>query len=292
MAIKSMTGFGSAFAENEFISVKVEVKALNGKFLEVNTRLPKSYQSKELELRRLIQSRMERGTVQVFFSIENKQVNPGQYRINKELARFYYEEITQLGFELGAGTSGALMKIMELPDVLAVVEEDEKLDDNWKLIYSACENAIEALDQFRLQEGMAIGKEMEESVMVIRSMVDKVIGMEKERVETIRERIANNLEEFIGAENIDRNRFEQELIYFLEKMDIAEEKSRLLNHCRFFLDNLYKDAGGKKLGFISQEMGREINTMGSKAYHFGIQQAVVSMKEELEKIKEQVLNLL
>jgi uncharacterized protein (TIGR00255 family) len=139
---------------------------------------------------------------------------------------------------------------------------------------------------------MALGKAMEQSVMIIQQMVEKVISQEGERVESIRERIANNMEEFIGLENIDRNRFEQELVYFLEKMDIAEEKTRLTQHCRFFLDNLYQESGGKKLGFIAQEMGREINTMGAKAYHFGIQQAVVTMKEELEKIKEQVLNIL
>ncbi len=292
MAIRSMTGFGSASGENDFISVKAEVKALNGKFLELNARLPKSYQSKELELRKLLQSKMERGTVQVFFNIENKSVNTGQYKINKELARFYYDEITELGFELGANVNEALMRIMEFPDVLSVVEEDERLEENWNLIYATCESAIDNLKQFREEEGMALGKAMEQCVLIIRNQVDKVISLEPQRLDTIRERIATNLEEFIGIENIDRNRFEQELIYFLEKMDIAEEKTRLLQHCQFFLDNLYKDSGGKKLGFIAQEMGREINTMGAKAYHFGIQQAVVTMKEELEKIKEQVLNIL
>lgn len=292
MAIKSMTGFGSGAAENENISVNVELKALNGKYLELNLRLPKSYQSKELVLRKLFQSRMERGTVQAFYNIEVKKVNPGQYMINKELAKYYFDEISELGFELGANMSDLFVKIMEFPDVLTVREEDEALEANWELIVKASEQAINSLITFREQEGQALGKAMEESVMVIQSMIEKVISFEGERVEAIRERIANNLEEFIGMENIDRNRFEQELIYFLEKMDIAEEKTRLTQHCRFFLDNLYKDSGGKKLGFISQEMGREINTMGAKAYHIGIQQAVVTMKEELEKIKEQVLNIL
>ncbi len=292
MAIKSMTGFGSGAAENENISVNVELKALNGKYLELNLRLPKSYQSKELHLRKLFQSRMERGTVQAFYNIEVKKVNPGQYTINKELAKYYFEEISELGFELGANMNDLFVKIMEFPDVLTVREEDEALEANWELIVKASEQAINSLTTFREQEGQALGKAMEESVLVIQSMIDKVISFEGERVEAIRERIANNLEEFIGMENIDRNRFEQELIYFLEKMDIAEEKTRLTQHCRFFLDNLYKDSGGKKLGFISQEMGREINTMGAKAYHIGIQQAVVTMKEELEKIKEQVLNIL
>lgn len=287
-----MTGFGSGAAENENISVNVELKALNGKYLELNLRLPKSYQSKELHLRKLFQSRMERGTVQAFYNIEVKKVNPGQYTINKELAKYYFEEISELGFELGANMNDLFVKIMEFPDVLTVREEDEALEANWELIVKASEQAINSLTTFREQEGQALGKAMEESVLVIQSMIDKVISFEGERVEAIRERIANNLEEFIGMENIDRNRFEQELIYFLEKMDIAEEKTRLTQHCRFFLDNLYKDSGGKKLGFISQEMGREINTMGAKAYHIGIQQAVVTMKEELEKIKEQVLNIL
>lgn len=292
MAIKSMTGFGSGAAENENISVQVELKALNGKYLDLNLRLPKSYQSKELHLRKLFQSQMERGSVQAFYNIELKKVNPGQYVINKELAKYYFDEISELGFELGANMNDLLIKIMDFPDVLTVKEADEQLEANWALIYKASEEAIASLNLFRAQEGQALGKAMEESVIVIQAMVDKVIAFEPERVDSIRERIATNLEEFIGIENIDRNRFEQELIYFLEKMDIAEEKTRLTQHCRFFLDNLYKDSGGKKLGFIAQEMGREINTMGSKSYHFGIQQAVVSMKEELEKIKEQVLNIL
>ncbi|HCS19745.1 MAG TPA: YicC family protein [Bacteroidetes bacterium] len=292
MAIKSMTGFGSGAAENENISVQVELKALNGKYLDLNLRLPKSYQSKELHLRKLFQSQMERGSVQAFYNIETKKVNPGQYVINKELAKYYFDEISELGFELGANMTDLLVKIMDFPDVLTVKEADEQLEANWALIYKASEEAIASLNLFRNQEGQALGKAMEESVILIQAMVDKVIAFEPERVESIRERIATNLEEFIGMENIDRNRFEQELIYFLEKMDIAEEKTRLTQHCRFFLDNLYKDSGGKKLGFIAQEMGREINTMGSKSYHFGIQQAVVSMKEELEKIKEQVLNIL
>ncbi|MBI1223144.1 MAG: YicC family protein [Bacteroidetes bacterium] len=292
MAIKSMTGFGSGAAENENISVQVELKALNGKYLELNLRLPKSYQSKELHLRKLFQSKMERGTVQAFFNIEVKKINPGQYSVNKELAKYYYDEISELGFEIGANTQDLLVKIMDFPDVLSVKEEDEQLDANWNTISKAAEQALSNLDQFRVQEGQALGKAMEESVVIIQSMIDKVISFEPERVESIRERIESNLEEFIGVENIDRNRFEQELIYFLEKMDIAEEKTRLTQHCRFFLDNLYRDSGGKKLGFIAQEMGREINTMGAKAYHVGIQQAVVSMKEELEKIKEQVLNIL
>lgn len=292
MGIKSMTGFGGGAAENEAISAKVEIKALNGKFLELNIRLPRAYQSKELELRKLFQTQMERGTVQVFFNIDTKKVNPGQYSINKELARFYYEEISELGFEMGANIQDLFVRIMEFPDVLTVKEEDEQLEANWVIIRSACEQALENLDQFRVHEGMALGKAMEESVMIIQEMVEKVKLLEGERVDGIRERIANNMEEFIGTENIDRNRFEQELIYFLEKMDIAEEKTRLTQHCRFFLDNLYKESAGKKLGFIAQEMGREINTMGAKAYHFGIQQSVVTMKEELEKIKEQVLNIL
>ncbi len=292
MAIKSMTGFGSGAAENENISVQVELKALNGKYLDLNLRLPKSYQSKELHLRKLFQSQMERGSVQAFYNIENKKVNPGQYVINKELAKYYFDEISELGFELGANMTDLLVKIMDFPDVLTVKEADEQLEANWAIIYQASEEAIASLNLFRSQEGQALGKAMEESVIVIQAMVDKVIAFEPERVDSIRERIATNLEEFIGMENIDRNRFEQELIYFLEKMDIAEEKTRLIQHCRFFLDNLYKDSGGKKLGFIAQEMGREINTMGSKSYHFGIQQAVVTMKEELEKIKEQVLNIL
>ncbi len=292
MTIRSMTGFGSGTAENENIIAQVEIKALNGKYLELNLRMPKAYQSRELELRKLMQTRVERGSLQVYFNIETKKVNTGQYQINKELVKFYFDEISELGFELGAGTGDLLTRIMEFPDVLTVKEEDLQMEANWKTIIKATEQAIGQLEQFRSQEGQALGQALEQAVLSIQENLEKVIALEPERVEGIRERIANNLEEFIGTENIDRNRFEQEMVYFLEKLDIAEEKTRLAQHCRYFLDNLYKKSGGKKLGFISQEMGREINTMGAKSYHFGIQQAVVSMKEELEKIKEQVLNIL
>ncbi|MDX5320413.1 MAG: hypothetical protein LPK45_04930 [Bacteroidota bacterium] len=204
-----MTGFGSGSAENDNISVQVELKALNGKYLELNMRLPKSYQSKELHLRKLFQSKLERGTVQAFYNIEVKKINPGQYAINKELAKYYFEEISELGFELGANTNDLLVKVMEFPDVLTVKEEDEQLEANWEAIVKATEQAIDSLLQFRAQEGQALGKAMEASVLIIQEMIEKVISFEGERVDSIRERIANNLEEFIGMENIDRNRFEQ-----------------------------------------------------------------------------------
>lgn len=292
MGIKSMTGFGSASAENDHISVKTEIKSLNGKFLEINMRLPRSYSSKEIEIRKMISTEMERGSVNLFVTVENKNINPQQYRINRELAKYYFDEISELAFELGANLSDTLLKVIDMPDVLSVKEEDISMEDNWKLIAGACNDAMQRLKSFREQEGMYLGKEMEACVLEIKSQIDVVQQLEGERMSTIRERIHNNLEEVMGIQNIDKMRFEQELVFFVERLDIAEEKTRLRNHCNYFLENLYKPSAGKKLGFISQEMGREINTMGSKSYHFGIQQAVVKMKEELEKIKEQVLNIL
>lgn len=287
-----MTGFGSATAENDYITIKAELKALNGKFLEPNIRLPRAYQSKELSLRKLLQNELERGSVSVYLNIENKQVNSSQYRINKELAKYYYEEINQLSFELGAVNHDSMVKIIELPDVLSVADADDKVDENWQLIEETCSVAIKHLKEFRLEEGMEMGKIIEKSVVEIKSLLDEILQHEAGRIVEIRERINNNLEEFVGIEKVDRSRFEQEMVYFIEKLDFAEEKGRLRNHCQYFLDSLYKDSAGKKLGFIAQEMGREINTLGAKAYHFGIQQAVVRMKEELEKVKEMVLNIL
>ncbi len=292
MAINSMTGFGTASAENEFVNVKVEIKSLNGKHLELNTRLPKAYQNKEILVRKWIQSRLDRGSVSFSLQVERKENASNTYRINRELAKYYYDEILSLGFELGAQHHDALLKILELPDVIVVNEEDENLETNWALIEDTCFLALDQVIEFRKQEGMAMGKGLEENVMKIKDLLDQVNLYEKERIKSIRQRLQNGINEFIGAEKADKGRLEEELVYFLEKLDFTEEKSRLRNHCTYFLENLYKDAGGKKLGFISQEMGREINTLGAKAYHFSIQQLVVEMKEELEKMKEMLLNVL
>lgn len=292
MAIRSMTGFGSATGENEQIAVRIEVKALNGKFLEVSPRMPKMYQLKEAEVRKQVQQKLERGSIQVFINVELKKVNPGQYQINKELAQYYYDELSSLSFEMGAGFKDIMGQVLALPDVLTVAEQTDVPEENWLLISDLLDKSLDLLNTYRIDEGMAMGKAMETSVRNISGYLDEVIKLESARIQNIKERIKTNLLEFIGIENIDKLRFEQELVYFIERLDISEEKTRLQQHCRFFLENLYLDNNGKKLGFISQEMGREINTLGAKAYHFEIQQAVVGMKEELEKIKEQVLNIL
>jgi uncharacterized protein (TIGR00255 family) len=292
MTIKSMTGFGKGMAENDNLLVQVELKALNGKNLDLNIRLPKSFQQKELLLRKLFQDQLDRGSVQAFFTIEMKNVNPAQYEVNKELVKHYYQEISKLGKELGDETNGILSKILSFPDILSVKENDEELESNWLIVLDATQQAIDNMNQFREHEGAVLGKAMADAIHVIQELLVKVESLEHERINAIRNRIKGNLEEFIGEGQVDQNRFEQELIYFLEKIDIAEEKTRLRQHCAYFLENLHGENAGRKLGFISQEIGREINTMGSKANHVGIQQAVINMKEELEKIKEQGLNIL
>lgn len=292
MSIRSMTGFGKGQAENKYIIASVELRALNGKHLELNLRIPKGYQSNELELRKIFQNELERGSVQVNITVEDRLVNTGQYHVNKDLVKHYYKEFSEIGFGLSAQTDDLLGRIMLLPEVLTIKEEDIQMEENWAVILDATREAIANLQSFRMSEGEVLGKAMQTSIHKILELLAEVETLESERIKTIRDRINGNLEELIASDKIDRNRFEQELIYYLEKLDIAEEKTRLKQHCEYFLENLNLPGGGRKLGFISQEIGREINTLGSKANHVGIQKAVIGMKEELEKIKEQGLNIL
>lgn len=288
-----MTGFGASEFENEIWNIKTEIKSLNNKFLELNVRMPKSFKDKEIELRQHLNTRIQRGSVSMNILTErkdNSSVND-TLSINLPLAKSYYEKLNMLSGELGMDTPNLLSTIIAFPDVVRY-EETEVSEEDWQLIMGTVETALQRFDEFRTIEGTTISKYLIDCIEKIRGHVKHVETEEAQRRESIKSKLLQSLMENKDDISVDQNRFEQEVIYYLEKYDIAEEKSRLIHHLDFFIECLEKDASGKKLNFIAQEMGREINTMGSKAYYFPIQQSVVFMKEELEKIKEQLLNVL
>lgn len=292
MKLRSMTGFGSAEAANEHITVKAELKSLNGKFLELNLRLPRAVQNKEIPLRKDLTKMIERGTATLYLSIERNLQSDDTALIDREVAKKLFAEISLLQQELGAQSASIIDRVLAYPGVINNDNADELDEDDWKLVQNTVTKAFESFDTFRLHEGEALAADLSKFTENIKNGLPEIEKYEGARITLLRERITNQLNAIIEDEKIDKDRFEQEMIYYLEKMDISEEKSRLAQHCKYFTDTLTNEPNGKKLGFIAQEMGREINTIGSKAGHVAIQQLVVVMKDELEKIKEQVNNVL
>lgn len=293
--IKSMTGFGKGEASFETKKITVELRSLNSKQLDLNIKLPALYRQSETELRNLVSQRLQRGKVDVFVTVESQQTETSAH-INKEVLAAYAAELREAARyaklnDAGVGyDSAALQVLMRLPDVVSV-EAERVTEEESAALLAAATDAVERLDAFRVQEGAVLIADLLRRVDLIETFREEVVPFEKARTETIRARILDNLSK-LGVE-VDRNRLEQEMIYYLEKLDITEEKVRLANHCRYFREVAAgEEAPGRKLGFIAQEMGREINTMGSKANESNIQILVVRMKDELEKIKEQVLNIL
>lgn len=290
--IRSMTGYGKAETLLPDKKLTIEVRSLNSKQLDTNTRLPSLYKEKELEIRQLVASTLERGKVECSFFYElSAETSSGT--VNEKVVKAYFEQLSKISDEVGLKPTQELLSIaMRMPDAIrsdrAELEEEE-----WKLVKEGLQQALKQVNAFRLQEGESMDKDLRERIATISARLASVEQLEGERISRIRERIGNNLSEFIGKEGIDQNRFEQELIFYMEKLDISEEKVRLANHLSFFLETMENEGpAGKKLGFISQEMGREINTLGSKANHVDLQRLVVEMKDELERIKEQILNVL
>jgi uncharacterized protein (TIGR00255 family) len=287
-----MTGYGKAECLLPDKKLTIEVRTLNSKQLDTNTRLPSLYKEKELEIRQLIASTLERGKVDcsLFYDLS---VEATSGTINAPVVKNYYDQLYKISGELGLEASIELLNtVMRLPDTLRN-EKPELVDEEWSTVKEGLQQALRQANGFRLQEGESLDKDLRERVTAISKKLDGIEKLEDDRMSRIRERIGNNLSEFLNKEDMDQNRFEQELIYYLEKLDISEEKVRLSNHCNFFLETMENhEPVGKKLGFISQEMGREINTLGSKANHSEIQRLVVEMKDELERIKEQILNVL
>jgi len=291
-----MTGFGKAILELGGRKLTIEIKSLNSKQLDINTRIAGPYREKELEIRAGIGRTLERGKIDFSIMIDNNGEGTGLV-MNKPLIRNYYNQLRELAIELNEPESLALLPmITRIPDVLKT--DREELDENeWQQVNSTIQEALAQLNAFRLQEGLLLEKDMIKRIAVILDLLVKVEPYEKRRIVVLRERMMRNQAEYRDAnanlEKFDENRFEQELFYFLEKLDITEEKVRLRQHCDYFTETLADPASnGRKLGFILQEIGREINTLGSKANDADMQKLVVQMKDELEKIKEQILNIL
>jgi uncharacterized protein (TIGR00255 family) len=285
--ILSMTGFGKASLQLETKKITVEVKSLNSKGLDLNTRMPSVYRENELALRNLLALKLERGKVDFSLYVEVTGEDTSS-KINAPIVKAY---MAQLKTILPNADDTELMKMaIRMPDTMKT--EREEIDENeWKQIQTVIDEAIENMLSFRTSEGASLEKEFTLRIENIRSFMNQALALDPERVNNIKERLQTAIDEL--KVNVDTNRFEQELIYYLEKLDITEEKVRLTNHLDYFLQTLNgSEANGRKLGFITQEMGREINTMGSKSNHAEMQKLVVMMKDELEKIKEQVLNVL
>lgn len=284
-------------AEYKGKKIHAEVKSLNSKAMDISTRIAPIYREKEIDIRSLLTTKLERGKVDFTLWIE-KDESLSATPINTAIAAEYYKQMRELSRELDLDTSGLqqahewMKVLMRMPDVMSRNEVEVMDDDEWEVVQTTINEAIDRLIDFRRQEGEALARKFDEKITNITSLLNSIEPYEKERVERIRQRITAGLSSIPEVE-YDRNRLEQEMIYYIEKLDISEEKQRLRNHLKYFVDTMHEGHGqGKKLGFIAQEMGREINTTGSKSNQAEMQNIVVKMKDELEQIKEQVLNVL
>lgn len=284
--IQSMTGYGKSVIQLPTKKISIEIKSLNSKNLDLNTRIPSLYREKELSIRKLIASKLERGKVDfsIFMEITGEETST---QINKTVVKQYIKQLK----EVVDGDETELLKMaIRLPDAVTT-ERDEIDEDEWQDIAVEIDTALQKIQKYRLDEGKVLEAEFYDRIENISGLLDDVIAMDPERIEGVRERLHKGVAEL--KEKVDENRFEQELVFYIEKFDITEEKVRLKNHLEYFVKALKSDdSNGKKLGFISQEIGREVNTIGSKSNYAPMQKLVVQMKDELEKIKEQLLNVL
>jgi uncharacterized protein (TIGR00255 family) len=290
--IKSMTGFGKAEFEVNNKKIILELKTLNSKQIDINVRIPPVYREKEIEIRKKLADKLIRGKVDLTIYMENHGEESNS-KINESILKGYFEHLKKINNELGLPVDQSIMQAaIRLPDVIKT--EYETLDEEeWKVISVHLNKALNEIDQFRIREGKALKTDITDNTNSILNLLDQITPFEKQRLETVKSRLKENLDKLELDGTADKNRFEQELVYYIDKMDMNEEKVRLKNHCAYFLETLSgPESGGKKLAFISQEMGREINTLGSKAYESHIQWLVVQMKDHLERIKEQLLNVL
>ncbi len=291
-----MTGYGKSEALLENGKLTVEFRSVNGKNADINIKTSLLPKDKEMGVRKKIADKLQRGTIDMFLTWEPNAAE-GAKAVNIALAKEYFSQIQALGSEIGAVNlplhepNYLLATLLRMPDVIDAKKQDVITDTNWPLVEKAVDEALAAIDAYRVKEGEALYKDVTSRVQKILGLYDEVESHEAERLEAVRTRLMKNLEELRAK--VDPERFEQEMVYYLEKLDINEEKVRLRQHCKYFMDTIDGEPfPGKKLGFIIQEMGREINTTGSKANHASIQKCVVRMKDELEKIREQSLNIL
>lgn len=288
-----MTGFGKTTVESGSKKIVIEIKSLNSKQLDLNLRMPNLYKEKEMEIRSMVKEQLDRGKVDMNIYFDSSESDK-DVSINQSVVMQYFNQMMEISRQLGLEPEGneLLQTVMRFPDTLQVKSE-ELSEQEWLQLKTGIEKALEEINRFRLQEGKALIKDISYRIELIQQLAAEVPQFEMKRVEVIRQKLQEKINEWTDIKNIDQNRLEQEIIYYLEKLDITEEKVRLANHCKYFLETVEKeDAPGRKIGFIAQEIGREINTMGSKANDHDIQKLVVRMKDELEKIKEQSLNVL
>lgn len=291
--LQSMTGFGSARLDADQYSISVEIRSLNSKSMDLSVRLPKFISDREYDIRNMVQRALVRGKVSVNIEFSKNKAQKAKNTINKELLQAYYNELNAMADTLGAGKEELFRLALHMPEVLQQEQEEEVTDADWDKVQPLLEEAIQSLNAFRTDEGKALTAEIMSYIDRIRILLAETDKHDPVRMENIRNRIRGHIKEISVSEHFDKNRFEQEMVYYIEKLDIAEEKVRLVNHLHYFTETVYlPEPTGKKLGFISQEIGREINTIGSKANDATIQHHVVEMKEELEKIKEQINNIL
>jgi uncharacterized protein (TIGR00255 family) len=291
--IKSMTGFGQASFNKGEVNLVVEVKSLNSKFFDLTLRLPRLFSEKELEVRNMIADKLERGKISL--AVEMQQTGKAEIRqqYNEALFVAYYAELKKLADKTMAQYDGLFELALNSPDVITGGGKEELNPALWEALQKLILDAISKCDQFRITEGKALEEKLALYIKAIEAGLKRTVELDPQRIERVRSRIKGNLVEFLGTEGIDMNRLEQELIFYIEKLDIHEERVRLSTHLNYFLKLLEEpQSNGKKLGFLAQEIGREINTIGSKANDAEIQRSVVMMKEELEKVKEQLGNVL
>ena len=288
----SMTGYGRSSRNFEKRTITVEMRAVNSKTTDLRLKLPLDFKDKEILLRKLITDKGERGKIDVQISIESN-IDKDNGGINQSLFKRYYKEIQRLNEEMGNGIGNFTEAVLRIPNV--VTGDTDGIDDEeWEEIETVVNEAFEQFNAFRLAEGKAHEDDLRERTNAILVSLLKVSPFEEDRINKMKQRLRQNLEEFWGRDNVDENRYEQEILFYVDKMDITEEKIRLEQHCKYFMEQLDNKATskGRQLNFITQEMGREINTLGAKAYHSEIQHLVVGMKDDLEKIKEQIANVL
>ena len=289
--LHSMTGYGKASASFEDKKISVEIRSLNSKSMDLYTRIASPYREKELEIRQYVTNALDRGKVELNIQIESIGVSKS-VEINKVLAQEYYKDLKETNALIGESSSDYLAMVLRMPEIYTQTKDTTVSEEEFNFVHTIVADACMNLNTFRRQEGQALEKEFTERIEEIISLLKQVDSYESVRIDIIKERMRKGLEEAGSVVGFDENRFQQELIFYIEKLDVSEEKMRLANHLDYFLETMVLPAAGKKLGFITQELGREINTLGSKSYHVELQKIVVDMKDALEKIKEQVLNTL
>lgn len=289
--LHSMTGYGKASASFEDKKISVEIRSLNSKSMDLYTRIASPYREKELEIRQYVTNALDRGKVELNIQIESIGVSK-TVEINKVLAQEYYKDLKETNALIGESSSDYLAMVLRMPEIYTQTKDTTVSEEEFTFVHTIVADACMNLNTFRRQEGQALENEFTERIEEIRSLLKQVDSYESVRIDIIKERMRKGLEEAGSVVGFDENRFQQELIFYIEKLDVSEEKMRLANHLDYFLETMVLPAAGKKLGFITQELGREINTLGSKSYHVELQKIVVDMKDALEKIKEQVLNTL